>query len=105
MFPCKRELVMVLAGTVPSVIHRRPFVMANSKIPLQKRTILLHFWGCNAGREVDRGTAIDVYQWPREICSSSLIHKPQIVLGGPGIVVQIDENLFRHKPKMCPCIY
>lgn len=51
--------------------------------------------------EVDRRTAIDAYQWSREICSSSLIHKPQIVLGDPGIVVQIDESLFRHKPKVC----
>ena len=51
--------------------------------------------------EVDRLTAIDVYQWLREICSSSLIYRPQIVLGGPGVVVQIDESVFCHKPKVC----
>ena len=81
---------------------------SKSKITLQKWMILLHFWvhqypvtDAMQEAEVDRRTAIDVYQWLREICSSSLIHGPQIVLGGPGIVVQIDESLFRHKPKVC----
>ena len=50
--------------------------------------------------EVDRRTAIDEYQWFREICSSALVRAPQIVLGGPGVVVHIDESLFRHKPKV-----
>ena len=115
MFPYKRKrgqmLVMVLAGTVPSVTQRSPFVMeycfSKSKITLQKWMILLHFWvhqypvrDAMKEAEVDRRTAIDVYQWLWEICSSSLIHRPQIVLGGPGIVVQIDESLFRCKPKV-----
>ena len=45
-------------------------------------------------------TCIDMYQWLREVCSQKLI-QTQITLGGPGIVVQIDESLFRHKPKVC----
>ena len=32
------------------------------------------------------------------------VHEPiaanTIILGGPGVVVQIDESLFRHKPKV-----
>ena len=45
-------------------------------------------------------TAINVYQWLREVCSTTLINGPPILLGGPGKVVQIDESLFRHKPKV-----
>ena len=48
---------------------------------------------------VGRDTAIDAYQWFREVCSTELLQNP-IRLGGPGKVVQIDESLFRHKPKV-----
>ena len=50
--------------------------------------------------EVDANTAVDVYRWLREVCSTKLLQTPIIVLGGPGIVVQIDESQFRHKPKV-----
>ena len=40
------------------------------------------------------------YQWLREMCSQKLLGDPQIVLGGPHTIVQIDESLFRHKPKV-----
>jgi hypothetical protein len=33
------------------------------------------------------------------VCSTKLLQTP-IVLGGRGIVVQIDESLFRHKVKV-----
>ena len=79
---------------------------AMSKVTLQKWLILIFWWTqqypvTNATRiaEVDEGTAIDVYRWLREICSKKLLPIPMI-LGGPGIVVQIDESLFRHKPKV-----
>ena len=50
--------------------------------------------------QVQQKTAIDVYQWLREVCSTRLITNGPVVLGGPGAVVQIDESLFRHKPKV-----
>ena len=55
-----------------------------------------------AEAEVQEKTAIDVYQWLREVCSTRLIIDGPIVLGGPGSTVQIiiDESLFRHKPKV-----
>jgi len=49
--------------------------------------------------DVDRHTAIDIYQWLREVCSTKLLSNP-IILGGPGVVVQIDEFLFWHTPKV-----
>lgn len=48
--------------------------------------------------KVGRDTAINVYQWLQEVCTTKLLGMP-IRLGGPGRV-QIDESLFRHKPKV-----
>lgn len=45
--------------------------------------------------------AINVYQWCKDICSWSLINGPDIKLGGPGQIVQIDESLFTHQGKVC----
>ena len=44
-------------------------------------------------------SSIDIYQWLCEVCTAKLL-QTQIILGGPCVVVQIDESLFRHKPKV-----
>lgn len=69
--------------------------------------MIIHFWskqnpvGDTAeSAEIGKNTAVDVYQWLREVCSTKLIRDGPVVLGGPGIVVQIDESLFKHKPKV-----
>ena len=49
--------------------------------------------------EVDKNTAVEVYRWLREVCSTKLLQS-NIVLGGAGVVLQADESLFRHKPKV-----
>ena len=49
--------------------------------------------------EVSRSSAIDSYQWLREVYITKLLQNP-IQLGGPGKIVKIDESLFRHKPKV-----
>ena len=80
---------------------------SKSKLTLQKWLLLLYWWVrqypvSDAAEEakVGRDTAIDAYQWFREVCTTKLLQTP-IRLGGPGKVVQIDESLFRHKPKVC----
>ena len=40
----------------------------------------------------------------REVCSTKLLATP-IVSRGPGKVVQIDESLFNHKPKVISMFY
>ena len=77
-----------------------------SKLPLQKWLILIFWWAqeypvtdAEKAAEVDAGTAVDVYRWLREVCSTKLLGM-SITLGGPGVVVQVDKSLFRHKPKV-----
>ena len=49
--------------------------------------------------EVTEVTSCQVYEWLREVCSTTLI-QTSIILGGSGVIVQIDESQFRHKPKV-----
>jgi len=46
--------------------------------------------------EIDTRTGVDIY---REVCTTKLLQTP-IILGGSWIIVQVDESLFRHKPKV-----
>ena len=55
---------------------------------------------CKDEAEIEMHNAIDMYQWLREVCTTRLLQDPQSVLGGPGVVVEVDESLFRHKPKV-----
>lgn len=49
--------------------------------------------------EITEDTACNIYQWLREVCSTKLLQTP-IILGGPGIIVQVDESQYKHKPKV-----
>ena len=71
---------------------------------------MMHWWireypVTDAAEEakVTETTAIQVYQYFRDICSWRLLtHDSPLLLGGPGVVVQIDESLliFSHTPKV-----
>ena len=51
--------------------------------------------------EVDENTAIQAYIYCRDICSWRLLNRDApLMLGSQGVVVQIDESLFQHKPKV-----
>ena len=78
---------------------------SKSRLALKKWVVLMYWWARNypvtdAAREaeVTEATACAVYQWLREVCITHLLHTP-IRLGGPGIVIQIDESFMNHKPK------
>ena len=75
---------------------------AKSRLTLQKWLLLMYFWereypvsDTAEEAEVQEKTAIDIYQWLREVCSTRLITDGPI-LGGPGVIVEIDGSLFRH---------
>ena len=62
----------------------------------------------NAAQEakVEKNTAVQAYQYFRDICSWRLLnHDAPLMVGGPGVVVYIDESLFRHKPKVCTTVW
>ena len=75
------------------------------KLSLQQWVVLMYWWICqypvsDAAQEdeVQEKTAIQVYQYLRDICSWRLMS--MLALGSPGGIVQIDESLFRHKPEV-----
>ena len=79
---------------------------SKSRLPLQKWLLMLYLWAreylvsdAAEEAEISSRVAIDIYQWLREVCTAKLL-QTQIILGGPGVVVQIAESLFRHKPKV-----
>ena len=79
---------------------------SKSKLTLQKWMIAMLWWTrqypviqMSKEAEITEDTACDIYQWLREVCSTKLLNTP-IILGGPGVIVQIDESQFKHKPKV-----
>ena len=74
------------------------------KVAIAKWLLMLYLWAreypvsdATEEAEISSRVAIDIYQWLHEVCTAKLL---QIILGGPGVVVHIDESLFRHKPKV-----
>ena len=74
-------------------------------LSLRQWVVLMYWWirqypvsDAAQEAEVQGKTAIQVYQYLRDICSWRLMSTD--ALGGPGVIVRIDESLFRHKPKV-----
>ena len=90
-----------------SVSLRSGTFFEQSRLQLRQWIVLLYWWARvypvkDAGEEanVDEKTAIQIYQYCRDICSWRLLnHDSPLMLGGPEVVVQIDESIFRHKSK------
>ena len=93
--------------TTKSVRHGSFF--SKSKLKLSQWIIIIYWWVrqypvSKAAEEsgASRKVTIDIYQWLREVCSTRLLQQ-RIQLGGPQKIVQIDESLFKHKPKVRHC--
>jgi hypothetical protein len=76
-----------------------------SRLLLAKLVYLMYLWSQdtmvkNAAETtgISQKTVVQMYQYFRDVCSTKPINSPA-QLGGPGIVVQIHENLFNHKSK------
>jgi hypothetical protein len=75
---------------------------------LQQWIVIIHWWlrqypVTTAAEEakVAETTAIQCYQYLRDICSWRLTNvDAPLRLGGNGVIVQINESLFRHKAKV-----
>ena len=79
---------------------------SKSRLPLKKWMVVIYWLAkqcpvsdCKNEADIDKHSAIDMYQWLREVCTTRLLRDPPIVLRGPDVVIQMDESLFRHKPK------
>ena len=77
-----------------------------SNLDLQKWLHIIFLWSADASQKqiiettgISQKTIIDCCSFLRDICSWKLLRDPTI-LGGPGCTVQIDESLFKHKPKV-----
>uniref|UniRef100_A0A0P4WJT7 ISXO2-like transposase domain-containing protein n=1 Tax=Scylla olivacea TaxID=85551 RepID=A0A0P4WJT7_SCYOL len=78
---------------------------ARSRLSLQKWVHIMYLWSerigeTTASRQINLSekTTIDCFSFFREICASYFQANP-VMLGGPGITVEIDESCFSHKPK------
>ena len=83
-------------------IHAGSF-FEKSRLTLQQWFLMIGLWAWDCpvidaipDCIIDIRTRIGIYEWLREVCTTKLLQAP-IVLGG---VVQMDESLFRHKPKV-----
>ena len=81
------------------------FFFAESKLSLQKWLLMLHLWAreCPVSDDAEEANlslsvAVDIYQLLQEVCTNKFLQAP-IILGGLGVIVQINESLFRHKPR------
>ena len=66
---------------------------------------MIYYWSQNVTPQntvqftgISRKSVIQIFAFLREIFSKQIIDNPS-PLGGPGRIVQINECLFRHKPK------
>jgi tRNA A37 N6-isopentenylltransferase MiaA len=51
--------------------------------------------------EIAENTAVHIYQRLWEVCDDILDNgNNPIIVGGAGVIVQIDESQFKHKPKV-----
>ena len=87
-----------------SVSLRSGTFFEQSRLQLRQWIVLMYWWAreypVNDEAEVDKKTAIQVYQYCRDLCSWRLLnHDSPMMLGGQEVVVQIDESLFRPNQK------
>ena len=93
-----------------SVSLRSGTFFEKSRLSLRQCLVLFYWWvrECPVTdaaefeeAEVEKKSAVQTYQYYMDICSWRLLHHDSpLLLGGPGVTVQIDESLFRHKPKV-----
>ena len=79
-----------------------------SKLPLQQHVQFLWKWSqrgslslMSAEGIASRKTLVKMSRNCREVAWRALILHPIPTLGGPGVIVQIDESKFNHKSKVC----
>ena len=77
-----------------------------SKVSLRTWLHTLYLWAVDTpnkttvqARGISERVTVDAYNFICDVCSWKLLQTP-IKLGGLGKIIQIDESLFKHKPKV-----
>ena len=91
---------------------RKGTSLERSKISFRQIVLFIHCWSLERGsiefcaRElgIDDNTVIDWSNYLRDICAETLIRNP-IVIGGPGMHVEIDESLFSKRKNQAGRVY
>ena len=76
-----------------------------SKLSLQQWVVIIHWWvrehPVTKAKEEAKTSEVTAIQYLWDICSWRLMTLDSpLLIGGQGVVIQIDESLFRHKPKV-----
>ena len=78
----------------------------------KSRLLMLQMWSrerpvgdAASEAEISEHTAIDIYEWIREVCSTKLLNEARlnpnsVERGCPGKIVQIDESMFSHNSRL-----
>ena len=96
----------LLGGRCPWKSCRREVTLRSgtyfeaSPLPIEKILRILHLWSSKTpvGKmmveaEISNKTAIDWYNFARDVCAQYFIDHPAVI-GGPGVEVEIDESKF-----------
>ena len=102
VWKCQNKECCAFKGTLSI---RKGSFFNKSKITLQMWLHAMFLWAEGIGVEtathilnLSRRTLVAIYNFFREICAKYFELNP-IKIGGPGVIVQIDESCFSHKPK------
>ena len=83
-----------------------------TKLPLQQHVQFLWKWSQSGSLTLmssegiaSKKTLVKMSRHCREVAWRALILHPIPMLGGPGVIVQIDESKFNHKSKVCSDIF
>ena len=83
---------------------RKDTWLASSHVPYQKIVLFIYAWSremasiryCEHELDLSHATTVDWSNFLREVCAADLLANP-VVIGGPGITVEIDESLFSRR--------
>lgn len=79
--------------------------LEGSKLPYRTIILFIYCWSyelssvsfCERELEINHNAVVDYNNYLREVCAWTLIQNPVIPIGGPGMVVEIDESMFSRR--------
>lgn len=93
-----------LRGCRSEVGLRKDTWLANSNLSYRKVVLFMYAWSkemasieyCKRELDIGHSSAVDWSNFLREVCAADLLANP-MVIGGPGMIVEVDESLFSRR--------